>query len=334
MKDDNMNNAPALTEEEMQERKKIRKAALIKMVAMFIFCIVVMIFGSIAWFTMNKDVSGAGMGVSTKTIGFKLKSKGTIPMDAAYTAATEYKNGIPDDAENPEFYYTGENNDDVKWRMELSSDERLEPGECGELTFWVIPDRANTSLDMNFSASMRGFTKQGNSWTESTNTTALGYLDTHLLYFTERYPTPANGATEFSYKGLINPDFTKLALTESDPVTIYWVWPNTFKQMMYMDGDAALGGAKGIAYDAAALAEIQEYVSDNYTRMFPSGTADLATNIANCCGTTATAEQKAASITVLDSAYNTADTVIGGAFQGALTELTAEPIAEHEITSP
>ena len=311
--------------------RKKRKAALFKMAILLAFLAIIFV---IAWFTMNKDVSGAGMGVSTKTIGFKLKSKGTIPMNDAYTAATEYKNGIPDDAENPQFYYTGENNDDVKWRMELSSNEQLEPGECGELTFWVVPDRANTSLDMKFSASMRGFTKQGNSWTESTNTTALGYLDTHILYFTNRYPQTVGDKTLYSYSGLINPDFTKLTLTEDEPVTIYWVWPNTFKQMMYVDGDAAIGGAKGIAYNDAALAEIQEYVSDNYTRMFPTGTTDLATNIANCCGTTATAEQKAASIEVLDSAYNTADTVIGGAFQGALTELTAEPIAEHEITSP
>ena len=131
-------------------------------------------------------------------------------MDAAYSAATEYKDGIPDDDESPEYYYTGEDNDDVKWRMELSSSEKLEPGECGELTFWVVPDKAKTSLDMKFSAAMRGFTKQGNSWTESTNTTALRYLDTHILYFTERYPNPANGASEFSYKGLIDPDFTKL----------------------------------------------------------------------------------------------------------------------------
>ena len=331
MKKEHDRTAPVLSAGEQQ---RVRRSALLKIGVMLLMLLIIIVFGAISWFTINKNVSGSGMGVSTKTIGFKLKSKGTIPMDAAYTAATEYKNGIPDDDESPEYYYTGDNNDDVKWRMELSSGEQLEPGECGELTFWVVPDRANTSLDMNFSASMRGFTKQGNSWTESTNATALGYLDTHILYFTERYPNPVNGATEFSYKGLINPDFTKLALTESDPVTSYWVWPNTFKQLMYVDGDVALGGAKGIAYDDAALAEIREYVSDNYARMFPSGTTDLATNIANCCGTTVTAEQKTASITVLDSAYNTADTVIGGAFQGALTELTAEPIAEHEITLP
>lgn len=41
----NMNtSSPALTED--QDRKKMRRAALIKMLAMFIFCIVVMIFGS------------------------------------------------------------------------------------------------------------------------------------------------------------------------------------------------------------------------------------------------------------------------------------------------
>jgi len=40
----NMNNSAALTED---ERKKMRKAALIKMLAMGIFVVVVMVFGSI-----------------------------------------------------------------------------------------------------------------------------------------------------------------------------------------------------------------------------------------------------------------------------------------------
>ena len=40
----NMNNSAALTED---ERKKMRKAALIKMLAMGVFVVVVMVFGSI-----------------------------------------------------------------------------------------------------------------------------------------------------------------------------------------------------------------------------------------------------------------------------------------------
>ncbi|WP_295090246.1 hypothetical protein [Ruminococcus sp.] len=323
------------SDKENNEKIVAARKNLIRFGSLAVLAFVVWLFATIAWFTANKQNSASGMGVSTQAYSFKLKSKGTIPMDAAYTAASEYKDGVPDDDNTPEYYYTGDNNEDVKWRMELSSGEQLQPGECGELTFWVVPDKADTSLDMKFSASMRGFTYQNDTWSESSNATALGYLDTHILYFTNRYPKTVNGKTLYSYSGLISPDFIKFTLTEDDPVTIYWVWPNTFKQMMYCDGDTALGGLNGIARanDTATLNAIKQYVSNNSARLFPSGTSDLATNVANCCGT-ATPEQMADSITVLDSAYNTADTVIGSAFQGALIELAAEPIAEHEITSP
>ena len=70
MKDNELNNSPALTEEE--ERRKRRKAAIIKMLAMVIFCICVMIFGSIAWFTMNKENAASGMGISVGDVPYEL----------------------------------------------------------------------------------------------------------------------------------------------------------------------------------------------------------------------------------------------------------------------
>ena len=321
--------AVAEAKKDLDEEMRLRKIKLIKIGSALAFVTIAMVIMTLGWFTMNKDNSASGMGASVKAMSFKLKSKGSIPMSGAYSAVPEYKDGIADN--NNEYYYTGTNNDDVKWRMELTSAEQLEPGASGALTFWVVPDKPNTSLDMKFSMTMRGFTYQNSTWTESTNSTALGYLDTHILFFKERYPETVDGKTVYSYSGLIDPDFTELALTEDDEVNIYWVWPNTFKQMMYVDGSTELGTSKGIAHDSDTLDEIKLYVSDNKTRMFPSGTADLNANVANCCGTTATAEAKTASITVLDGAYNAADTVIGSAFQGALTELKAEALSEHEI---
>ena len=316
--------------DEEKEKKRRLKGSLIKFGALAVFAFIVWIFATISWFSSNSSVSGSGMGVKTNAISFQLKSAGSVHMDEAFAAATEYKDGISING----YYYTGEDNDNVKWRMTLSSAEKLEPGAFGELTFWVVPGKANTNLDMKFSVSMRGFTKSGSTWSESTDTTVLGYLNSHILFFQNRYPNPAGSATEFSYSGLINPDFTRLALTESDSVTIYWVWPNTFKQMMYVDGATELGGTKGIAYNDATLMAIKSYVNEKKTEMFPAATADLNTHVLNCCGSTATAGEKSVSITALDSAYNAADTAIGGGIQGALTELDAKAIAEHEIVSP
>lgn len=317
------------------EIKKMRRSSYIKLVAMVGFVAAVLAYGTISWFTQNKENSASGIGVSTKTISFKLKSKGDIAQDSDKktlfntifsSAATEFKNGLTSD---DTFFYTGTENDNIKWRME-SDDQGLEPGAFGELTFWVVPDKNNTSLDMEFTVKMRGFTKTGGTWVESADATTLGYLNSHVLFFERRY----SAGTEYSYSDLINPDFKKLALTETDPVTIYWVWPNTFKQMMYEDGATELGTARGIAYDTNTLTDIKSYVSYNKAKMFPVSTANLDTHVSNCCGSTAATEDKVASIAVLDTAYNTADTAIGSLLRGALTELTANAIQEHEITTP
>ena len=266
------------------------------------------------------------MNISSKALMFNIKSKGTIPYSAPFAAATEFKNGIAD--ENDEYYMTGTDNDNVQWRMDGISIEQLQPGAKGKLTFWVVPKDDETALDMEFAVSMRGFSLSGSTWTEITDTTLLGYLNSHVLFFRERYPTSYENEdeTDFTYKGLITQPYSVNNLTESDPITIYWVWPETFSQMI---ADPSV--ASHIAYDSAALREIKDYVIAKKASLFPSGTADLNDNVDACCSSSssATSSEINDAIDVLDSGYNTGDSVIGSQIRGALAVLKAEALAEH-----
>lgn len=314
---------------DLKQSRRNRNISFIKLIAIMSAIATVIIISTLAWFTMNKDVSSGGMSVSTKAITFNIKSKGTIPYYAPFEAATEYKTGIAD--ANNEYYLTGTNNDSVQWRMDGIAAEQLQPGAYGKLTFWVVPKDNNTTLDMEFSVSMRGFALSNETWTEITDTTALGYLNSHILFFRERYPTTyANEATtDFTYKGLITEPYQVNGLTESDAVTIYWIWPETFSQMI-----ADTSASSHIAYDSTALTEIKDYVIARKTNLFPAGTENLDDNVTACCSasSTATASEITAAISTLDSGYNTGDSVIGSQIRGALTALKAEAIAEH--TSP
>ena len=113
-------------EEEDDEPRIVVNPKVVKVASLILFSGIILVFASIAWFTMNRDVGAGGMGVSTKAITFNIKSKGTIPYNSPFTAATEYKDGIAD--ANNEYYLTGSNNDDVKWRMDGIVTEQLQPG--------------------------------------------------------------------------------------------------------------------------------------------------------------------------------------------------------------
>ena len=73
LKNKNINTA-ALTEE---ERRKMKRAALIKMLIIGIFLGVVIIWGSIAWFTVNRNASSSGMQIKTATLPFDIATKGS-----------------------------------------------------------------------------------------------------------------------------------------------------------------------------------------------------------------------------------------------------------------
>ena len=73
LKNKNVDTA-ALTEE---ERRKMKRAALIKMLIIGIFLGVVIIWGSIAWFTVNREANSSGMQIKTATLPFDIATKGS-----------------------------------------------------------------------------------------------------------------------------------------------------------------------------------------------------------------------------------------------------------------
>ena len=203
--------------------KTMNRAKLIRLCAMLVFSVAVLIFASIAWFTMNKDAGTSGMGVRTAGMPFELG------VDASYTnvgiisyhrntetdnydgtelnsiAELSVANGASDtysvvgQAESVNLYHTGSVTDNLKWRLSGSYNESgLGPDSGGALTFYVIPNTSG-SLDINFSISLDGYTavesKNENRTYDISNVAiipegqntapskALKYLRSHILFF-------------------------------------------------------------------------------------------------------------------------------------------------------
>ena len=91
MKEDEKNKHNAVLSQD--ELRKMRRLSLLKLGAMGIFAAIIVIFGSIAWFTMNKENSASGMGVRVKAGSYELRFSGNNVGALSYTAGTPV-NGV------------------------------------------------------------------------------------------------------------------------------------------------------------------------------------------------------------------------------------------------
>lgn len=262
----NMNtSSAALTED---DRRKMRKAALIKMLAMGVFVVVVMIFGSIAWFTMNKDVSNTGMGVKIGSDAYQI-----VPVDGIDSIYQDYYN-----------YIDNYSSDALVWKMNdesnmenFTGDVGISPGSFGTISFYVQPRDESINLDLTFSIvgyeySEEVVTTVATEGEEESETTTSGeeatetttqetvrtmstvdadlqnYLAGHILLFQNRtdtydlpegnpdrkiissvYSDPILSGANLS-KVISNRTFTRA--NQNTPVNIYWVWPKTLSTLV------------------------------------------------------------------------------------------------------
>ena len=117
----------------------------------------ILVFASIAWFTMNREVGTSGMGVKTATLPFEL----AVP---SRSGADTYYNSLINDFG----YLTGESDltterGSIRWVMKDESkntsaeDYRgFSPGSYGKLTFYILP-KTDTNAKYNLKIDLSGY---------------------------------------------------------------------------------------------------------------------------------------------------------------------------------
>lgn len=349
-----------------KEKQKLRRSALIKMLAMLVFIGCIIAFGSIAWFTMNKENSAAGMGVKVGQSPFEL----AVP--SRNGAETYYNAKI-----NELGYLTG--NDQLSTRSgsvrcvmrdestNTSADDYrgFRPGSFGSLTFYIVPE-AEAAASYNIRLNTKGYCAEfvldendeptkdiaantfhelsdmadGNP--ESVYAMAANYLKGHIMFFQDhRELTVAelNGAVDTSlyYSGRISNSFTYSTAEHTATtwngktayeVTVYWIWPNTFGQILLDNENENLYGEAMFSDkqsgDIIPRAELTDYIANNPGYFF--STADLinksSSELTAMMGTTSL--NKTNALLTLSNGYNGADQIIGENVQFVLAEVTVE----------
>lgn len=256
--------------------KKKKILAIKSITAAGIAGLILLLSMSLAWFTFNNQTSGGNLNMKGEGYYFELRTEGTItsdtlnnnsePFDASgYDSVLDsftdssYAGGI-----TSSMLQTDENNTSIKWLLSQEKDASgkvikdetgfvvngINPGDSGTLTFYVVP-KVSGEMTLNFELEINGYKEEKEQDGKSTGrykeveSIDKSLLEGHLLFFESK-------DKDGYYSGLIAYKFYhtfKATADEKHEVTIHWIWPATFGQMVLVSGDNNLGNRNPIFKD-------------------------------------------------------------------------------------
>jgi hypothetical protein len=250
------------------------------------------------------------------------------------------------------FYTTNANeaeeNDDfksIKWRLSTAElTKGIGPDSSGEFTFYVVP-KQNGNINIHVKLWLEGYTadvKQNENETfevsnlnritsTSSEYGANTYLNGHILFFRDR-----TGSGTYYYRDLIRNGEFELELSNCEanelvPVTVYWIWPNTFAQLTCIaeNGNIANAATGASEQDVFTVTELRNYVVEERDKILMAD-SDLLSKMTIESGEGEDVVHSFDKATALDNlkdlsmGYNNADQEIGTKIQYFLLTLTAE----------
>lgn len=258
-----------------------RKKALIKMVAVGALLIVMIIFGTISWFTQNREVSTSNMQIKTATMPFDIATKGSSVRNSEIIASkwNEYSTGTPisitENAEDVQ-YHTGDSirlmftpNEDDENTPDIDESEvpEIGPGSQGELNLYIIPKesgRVDAYIDLDITSyKVIKDENEDDQLIEITDNLTLAsgltdaqildcqeaaqYLKGHILFFQGLSDTPSS----YTYvkpviNGQIHFSIENAVAGKAYKVPIYWTWSNTLGQIALKTNAYSLRDPDGI----------------------------------------------------------------------------------------
>lgn len=309
----------------LNERNKRIKRLVLLMAAVFSLALAL---GTMAWFASNKEVEGNDLFVAMQDGSFELMVEGEEGLFDQFLPSSYTKAG----SNNP--FRTNTGHTAIQWLVsenanignydsdDEEAEEGISPGSEGQLDFKVIPGQTDP-LELQFTLELTAYRSGANNPSTIDDLTAVvssdadydlltGFLDGHILFFTSK---DENG----KYSGLIDDTFTETITFTKDaqgvaqpyPMTIYWIWPNTFEEEMLTDSDLGTGQKSVCSTD-----ELLDKFADHPERFLDQFEAPE--------NTTLDRDYIRSQKVVLNRKYNEADQIIGDEIGYLVVELTAE----------
>ena len=331
-----------------KERKKRKKAALIKFGSLAVFAFIVWIFATISWFSSNDTTTAGGMGVSAGANGFELRVSGSnIGYSDLYSfSAVDPSYSTNDDLETG----PGIGQDTIRFRIS-GADDKIKPGTCGKLEFEIIPYSNLGPSTLVYKIDIETFTAVITKVTQNETTyervdslskvtsssgvafSATNRLRTHLMFFKSATPDIDPTKDPTGYHGFIS-DTSHFTLTPTDEdhdgiysAVIYWIWPNTFGQIALPIADQKTGvnAVLDITGETSDRSAITTYMTNsNNVAVFFKGSEEYDELLSAMYDNKRREQSYDNEYRKLSAGYNAADREIGNNLDFVLLTLTAD----------
>lgn len=145
-------------EDDDDEPRIVVNPKVVKVASLILFSGIILVFASIAWFTMNRDVGTSGMGVKTAGMPFEIAAYGTEGVRNASTIismAPEYQPGTSTTLSGTTYYATGAGTDAIRLQYSTGESE-IGPGGSGVLDLFLI-SKVDGSLAVDIDLNVKAY---------------------------------------------------------------------------------------------------------------------------------------------------------------------------------
>lgn len=249
------------TREKEEKRQKIK--TLVKLGASAATVILLIIFGTLGWFTMSREVENGGLQMTAEGQPYVIETRNSsgyykTQFDMINSDAAEWKISAQHNFNN---HSSAIKDDDTE--------PLLEPGDYGSLEFRVSPLNADKiTVDCLFEikayrevTGLDGNESLSTTITEIGDDTISGFIEGHILLFSG-YDSENNKYTgfidenNFNKRILENQTYTK---NDGTYTTIYWYWPEHLSDVV---------SNEQTKYDPKERQEIINYIARNKNKFF------------------------------------------------------------------
>ena len=237
------------TSDELLEEIAVNKRKLKRSFVFAFVALIALIALGIAWFMSNSKVTSTGTSVSAQDDRlFELASVGKRQTAEEYYLIDESKKSILSAGTEKTYASYIENGTEVQKEQTyhvgtgslawyLDSQESILPGANGKLEFYIIPKKDNVkSVTVSFDINAYVYTDEGNKRAvKSEDTTLQNLIQGHILFFQQLddvygYQKWLEADKPFVIEAPENGSFKQNVPYK---VTIYWIWPQYFRNYVY-----------------------------------------------------------------------------------------------------
>lgn len=283
------------TSDELLEEIAVNKRKLKRSFVFAFVALIAVIALGIAWFMSNSKVTSTGTSVSAQddrlfelaSVGERQTAEASYLLDESEksilsagtekTYASYIENGM--EVQKPQRYYVGTGS--LAWY--LDSQESILPGANGKLEFYIIPKKDDVkSVTVSFDINGYVYTPEGNEnkrVVKSANTTLQNLIQGHILFFQQLDDVYGYQKWLEADKPFVIEAPNKGSFKKDVPykVTIYWIWPQYFRNYVYTQkstqGDLFTDAANQT--DGSDYARINTFINESQNKLFYDESANV-----------------------------------------------------------